>query len=184
MGTSQEIGLLIKAVLLLPLYHGFISWGHGIWGVGTLGFPGKNITNEETPRYIAAWFGNPEMVNLLLEAKADPEIRNNRGESYLDALNLGNKQLRLMEAILQDLGCINLVNNGISYLSTGAGCQPSTVVSRVDVESCWSTCDFCKSSRPMEVFVGQLGHCCGMMGLVGEIYRVCFLFSKSRHIYI
>lgn len=43
--------------------------------------------NGGTPLYIAAWFGNPEMVNLLLEAKADPEIRNNRGESYLDALN-------------------------------------------------------------------------------------------------
>ena len=41
--------------------------------------------------------------------------------------------------------------------------------------------DFCKSSRPMEVFVGQLGHCCGMMGLVGEICRVCFLFAKLRH---
>ena len=123
------------------------------------------------------------MVNLLLEAKADPEIRNNRGESYLDALNLGNKQLLLMEAILQHLGCINLVNNGISYLSTGAGFQPSTVVSRVEVENCWSTCDFCKSSRRMEVFVGQLGHCCGMMGLVGEIYRVCFLFAKLRHIF-
>ena len=33
----------------------------------------------------------------------------------------------LMEEILHHLGCINLVNNGISYLSTGAGIQPSTV---------------------------------------------------------
>ena len=41
------------------------------------------------PRFIAAWFGNPEMVNLLLEAKADPEIRNDRGTSYIEALNLG-----------------------------------------------------------------------------------------------
>ena len=33
-----------------------------------------------------------------------------------------------MEAILPHLECINLVNNGINYLSTGAGFQPSTVV--------------------------------------------------------
>jgi len=33
----------------------------------------------------------------------------------------------LMEEILHHLGCINLVNNGISYLSAGAGIQPSTV---------------------------------------------------------
>jgi len=33
----------------------------------------------------------------------------------------------LMEEILHHLGCINLVNNGIKYLSTGAGFLPSTV---------------------------------------------------------
>ena len=37
----------------------------------------------------------------------------------------------LMEEILHHLGCINLVNNGISYLSTGAGIQPSTVPHQV-----------------------------------------------------
>jgi len=38
--------------------------------------------------------------------------------------------LLLMEEILHHLGCVNLVNNvnnGINYLSTGAGFQPSTV---------------------------------------------------------
>ena len=34
----------------------------------------------------------------------------------------------LMEAILHHLGYINLANNGINYLSTGAGFLPSTVV--------------------------------------------------------
>ena len=33
-----------------------------------------------------------------------------------------------MEEILHHLGSINLVNNGISYLSTGAGFQPSTTL--------------------------------------------------------
>ena len=33
----------------------------------------------------------------------------------------------LMAEILHHLGCINLVNNGINYLSTGVGFQPSTV---------------------------------------------------------
>ena len=32
----------------------------------------------------------------------------------------------LMEGILHHLGCINPVNHGINYLSTGAGFQPST----------------------------------------------------------
>jgi len=32
-----------------------------------------------------------------------------------------------MEEILHHLGCVNLVNNGINYISTGAGFQPSTV---------------------------------------------------------
>ncbi len=32
-----------------------------------------------------------------------------------------------MEEILHHLGCINSVNNGKSYLSTGAGFLPSTV---------------------------------------------------------
>ena len=36
----------------------------------------------------------------------------------------------LMEEILHHLGCINLVNNGMSYLSTGAGFLPSTVALR------------------------------------------------------
>ena len=43
-----------------------------------------------TPLYIAAWFGNPEAVNLLLQARADPEINNDRGERYLDVLNQHN----------------------------------------------------------------------------------------------
>jgi len=34
----------------------------------------------------------------------------------------------LMEEILHHLGYINLVNNGINYISTGAGFLPSTVV--------------------------------------------------------
>jgi len=33
----------------------------------------------------------------------------------------------LMEEILHHLGFINLVNNGIIYISTGAGSLPSTV---------------------------------------------------------
>ena len=33
----------------------------------------------------------------------------------------------LMEEILHHLGYINLVNNGINYVSTGAGFLPSTV---------------------------------------------------------
>ena len=32
-----------------------------------------------------------------------------------------------MEDILHQLGCINPANNEINYLSTGAGCCPSTV---------------------------------------------------------
>ena len=39
-----------------------------------------------------------------------------------------NHQLLLMAEILHHLGCINPVNNGINYLLTGAGFQPSTVV--------------------------------------------------------
>jgi ankyrin repeat protein len=38
---------------------------------------------------VQAWFGNPEMVNLLLQAGADPELRNCLGRSYLEALTLG-----------------------------------------------------------------------------------------------
>jgi len=34
----------------------------------------------------------------------------------------------LMEEILHHLECINLVNNGINYLSTGEGFLPSTYV--------------------------------------------------------
>ena len=37
------------------------------------------------------------------------------------------QNLLLMEEILHHLGCINPVNHGINYLSTGAGFQPSTV---------------------------------------------------------
>jgi len=44
--------------------------------------------NGATPLYISAWFGNPEMVNLLLQAGADPELRNCLGRSYLEALNI------------------------------------------------------------------------------------------------
>ena len=36
----------------------------------------------------------------------------------------------LMEEILHHLGYINLVNNGINYISTGAGFLPSTVLQR------------------------------------------------------
>ena len=38
---------------------------------------------------VQAWFGNPEMVNLLLQAGADPELRNCLGRRYMDALTLG-----------------------------------------------------------------------------------------------
>ena len=38
------------------------------------------------------------------------------------------KVLLLMAEILHHLGCKNPVNNGINYLSTGAGFLPSTVV--------------------------------------------------------
>ena len=42
----------------------------------------------------------------------------------------GSSHLLLMAEIPNShLGCINPVNNGINYLSTGAGFQPSTVVS-------------------------------------------------------
>jgi len=37
-------------------------------------------------------------------------------------------EIRLMAEILHHLGCRNPKNNGINYLSTGAGFQPSTVV--------------------------------------------------------
>eukprot|EP00435_Cladocopium_sp_Y103_P033022 s297_g8.t1 len=46
--------------------------------------------NGATPLYISAWFGNPEMVNLFLQAGADPELRNCLGRSYLEALNSSN----------------------------------------------------------------------------------------------
>ena len=53
----------------------------------------------------------------------------------------------LMEEILHHLGCIKPVNNGINYLSTGAGFQPSTVVilvkglsgSKPTSAVCWDT---------------------------------------------
>ena len=32
-----------------------------------------------TPVFIAAWFGNAEMVNVLLAMHADPDIPNSRG---------------------------------------------------------------------------------------------------------
>ena len=50
-------------------------------------------------------------------------------EGYTVTLSL--PVILLMEEILHHLGCINLVNNGISYLSTGAGIQPSTVPHQV-----------------------------------------------------
>ena len=44
----------------------------------------------------------------------------------------------LTEEILHHLGCIKPVTNGINYLSTGAGCFPSTVVSFVaDSHNMW-----------------------------------------------
>lgn len=46
--------------------------------------------NGATPLYISAWFGNPEMVNLLLQAGADPELRNCLGRRYMDALNINH----------------------------------------------------------------------------------------------
>ena len=39
----------------------------------------------------------------------------------------GTNLLLLMEKILHRLGCINLVDTGKNYLSTGAGFRPSTV---------------------------------------------------------
>ena len=51
---------------------------------------GVAACNGATPLFIAAWFGNPEIANLLLEARADPEIRNNRGRSYIEALNFAH----------------------------------------------------------------------------------------------
>ena len=36
--------------------------------------------------------------------------------------------LLLMADVLHHMGCINPVNNGINYLSTGAGFQPSTIL--------------------------------------------------------
>ena len=40
-----------------------------------------------TPVLIAAWFGNPEMVQILLDARADPTLRNIRNKTYLDLLH-------------------------------------------------------------------------------------------------
>jgi len=37
----------------------------------------------------------------------------------------------LMEEILHHLGCINSANNGMNYLSTGAGFQPSTSINSI-----------------------------------------------------
>lgn len=39
-----------------------------------------------TPVFTAAWFGNPEMVQILLDARADPTLRNIRNKTYLDVL--------------------------------------------------------------------------------------------------
>lgn len=35
--------------------------------------------NGATPVFIAAWFGNAQMVNVLLAMRADPNIPNRRG---------------------------------------------------------------------------------------------------------
>ena len=51
-----------------------------------LGLEHRDCTSHPV---VQAWFGNPEMVNLLLQAGADPELRNCLGRSYLEALTLG-----------------------------------------------------------------------------------------------
>ena len=43
-----------------------------------------------TPLYVAGWFGNLEMVNRLLDARADPHIRNHQGQLYSDVMNIHN----------------------------------------------------------------------------------------------
>ena len=62
----------------------------------------------------------PSEVCLKKVRKIDPQNHVKISEHNL-------MLLLLMEEILHHLGCINLVNNGISYLSTGAGFLPSTV---------------------------------------------------------
>jgi len=60
----------------------------------------------------------------------------------------GMSKILLMEEILHHLGCINLVNNGITYLSTGAGFLPSTVLMIIWVLPQHSfTVDFVKVHR-------------------------------------
>ena len=48
-----------------------------------------------------------------------------------EAVGRNEATLLLMEEILHHLGYINLVNNGIHYISTGAGFLPSTVSQEV-----------------------------------------------------
>ena len=48
--------------------------------------------------------------------------------------------LLLMEEILHHLGYINLVNNGINYISTGAGFLPSTVGWWFFTNPSWQIC--------------------------------------------
>ena len=48
-------------------------------------------------------------------------------------------------------GCINPVNNGINYLSTGAGFQPSTVVINILIYGHWGL----NSKTPPDSFQGQ-----------------------------
>jgi len=48
---------------------------------------GIATNSGSTPVLAAAWFGNPEMVRLLLDARADPTRRNHRGQTYQDVLH-------------------------------------------------------------------------------------------------
>ncbi|CAK9090336.1 Ankyrin-2 [Durusdinium trenchii] len=76
-GFYRPLGLLAR--LLCNLQRRPSALLRGIAGCG-----------GSTPLYIAAWFGNPEAVNLLLQARADPELRNDRGVGYLEVLNHHN----------------------------------------------------------------------------------------------
>ena len=48
----------------------------------TNSYPGRsNCPGPNTQRGFACFFGRPHLVELLLEAKADPEVRNARGKT-------------------------------------------------------------------------------------------------------
>ena len=70
------------------------------------------------------------MEPKVMEVDGSDDFPFQRGDFQVPAVNfqLGwfNHELLLMEEILHHLGVINPVNNGINYLSTGAGFWPST----------------------------------------------------------